>query len=151
MSYYNQNSYGNANSYNNNYHQQSPAAHHQEADFDDYYTQGNASTQWDNRSAKSSHTVHSNYSTQPINNKGVFEQQPPMPAPYQPSPVVDYPPTHRVQFPGNFGGPQRTYTQESAGFSSAREKLMKRRVRSPACAPPIISSKPFPTFVLICL
>lgn len=126
MSYYNQNSYGNANSYNNNYHQQSPAAQHQEADFDDYYTQGNASNQWDNRSAKSSHTVHSNYSTQPIN-KGGFENQPPMPAPYQPNPVVDYPPTHRVQFPGNFGGPQRTYTQESAGFSSAREKLMKRR------------------------
>lgn len=99
----------------------------QESDFDDYYTHNTPAAQWDSRSAKSSHTMHSNYSTTPMNKP--YEQQPPMPAPYQQSPVVDYPPTHRVQFPGNFGGPQRQYTGESAGFSTARDKLLKRRVR----------------------
>ena len=106
----------------------SPASqHHEEVDLDDYYGHNNASSQWDSRSAKSSHTMHSNYSTQPINKP--YEQQPPMPAPYQQNQIVDYPPTQRVQFPGGYGGPQRQYTQESAGFHSAREKLMKRRVR----------------------
>jgi hypothetical protein len=124
MSYYNnQNSYA-VNPYGQH---APPAPQHHEVDLDDYYGHNNASSQWDSRSAKSSHTMHSNYSTQPINKP--YEQQPPMPAPYQQNQTIDYPPTHRVQFPGGFGGPQRTYTQESAGFSSAREKLMKRRVR----------------------
>jgi chitin synthase len=125
MSYYsnNQNNYA-ANPYAQ--HAPPPPQQHEEVDLDDYYGQNNASSQWDSRSAKSSHTMHSNYSTQPINKP--YEQQPPMPAPYQQNQIVDYPPTHRVQFPGGFGGPQRTYT-ESSGFSSAREKLMKRRVR----------------------
>lgn len=124
MAYYNggQTNYGG--NYNNGYGQQTNGYYGQQQqqethEFDDYYTQNNASTQWDSRSAKSSHTVHSNYSSQPINKP--YEQPPPMP-------VVDYPPTHRVQFPGGFGGPQRQHTSDSAGFHSAREKLMRRRV-----------------------
>jgi hypothetical protein len=130
MSYYNngnQNNYGGG--YNGGYPhqpQQQSYAQQPESDFDDYYTHNNSSTQWDSRSTKSSHTAHSNYSTVPMNKP---YQQPPMPAPYQQPAVVDYPPTHRVQFPGNFGGPQRTYTGESGGFSTARDKLLKRRVR----------------------
>lgn len=130
MSYYNN---GNQNNYGGGYNaggygQQAPQQQQQESDFDDYYTHNNTSNQWDSRSAKSSHTMHSNYSTMPMNKP--YEEQPPMPAPYQqPNPVVDYPPTHRVQFPGGFGGPQRTHTGESGGFSTAREKLLKRRVR----------------------
>ncbi|KAG8801967.1 Chitin synthase, class 2 [Serendipita sp. 398] len=132
MSYYNNNSHGgnyggnyNAGYDQNQYGQQPP--HHQDAEYDDYYTQNNNSTQWDSRSTKSSHTAHSNYSNQPFNKP--YEQQPPMPAPYQPNPVIDYPPAPqtRVQFPGGFGGPQRMQTNDSAGFSSARDKLMKRR------------------------
>ncbi|PVF97979.1 hypothetical protein CPB86DRAFT_759334 [Serendipita vermifera] len=114
MAYYNNN--GNSNTYNGNYNNNnngySQNSYGQEADYDDYYTQNNASTQWDSRSAKSSHTMHSNYSTQPFT-----KEQPPMPAPYGSNPVVDYPPAQNP----------RSHTADTAGFSSAREKLMKRR------------------------
>lgn len=126
MSYYNNgnsNNYGGG--YNGGYGQQQPHPQQPEGDFDDYYTHNNTSNQWDSRSTKSSHTAHSNYSTVPINKP--YGQQPPMPAPYQQPAVVDYPPTHRVQFPGGFGAPQRTFTGESGGFSTARDKLLKRR------------------------
>jgi hypothetical protein len=134
MTYYNGNNNTHGGNYNNNNgYSQNSYGQHQEAEFDDYYSQNNASTQWDSRSAKSSHTMHSNYSSQPFT-----KEQPPMPAPYgsnpvvdyppTANPVVDYPPTHRVQFPGGFAGPQRSHTGDTAGFSSAREKLMKRRV-----------------------
>jgi hypothetical protein len=137
MSYYNN---GNSNNYAGGYNggygqqpQQQQQQHFQqpESDFDDYYTHNNASNQWDSRSTKSSHTAHSNYSTVPMNKP--YQQQPPMPAPYQQPAVVDYPPTHQVQFPGRFGGPPRTYTGESGGFSTARDKLLKRRVRRRHC------------------
>ena len=134
-------SYHNNNSYNAGYQQGGYAQnnynqpqHHQEPEYDDYYAQPNASAQWDSRSTKSSNTVHS-YASQ-HNTKQPYSEQPPMPTPYQANPVVDYPPTTRVQFPGGFGGPQRTMT-EASGFSSARDKLMKRRVSTDSRIDPL--------------
>jgi hypothetical protein len=90
-----------------------------EDDLDDDH---NETRQWDFSSIKSSHAI-TMPSMPPIDD--AYEQL----AIYQQNLIVDYLPTCTPQFPHGFRGHQRTYTQSSAGFSSVREKLMKRRVR----------------------
>jgi hypothetical protein len=85
---------------------------------DDYYNN------WDSRSAKSYNTQHSNYSTQYLNPQ--YTHAPPVPQlPYS-QPVVDYPPMQPPQ--PQYGGPYNRAASIASGYSSARDKLMKRRV-----------------------
>jgi len=103
----------------------SPASqHHEEVDLDNSCGHNNSSSQWDSRVAIPSFTIHSNHSMQSINEP--YEQQP---GPGQQIPIVDYSPTHTDQSSDSLGDTQRTYTQRSSRFSSAREKFMKLRVR----------------------
>jgi hypothetical protein len=104
-------------SYYNNQHLPPAPQQDEEVDLDDI----NASGEWESRSTISSRT---NYSIQHIEKP--YE---PQAVPYQQNQIVDSPWTHKVQFPDGSGDLQRTGTQESSGFSSAREKLLKRRVR----------------------
>jgi hypothetical protein len=106
--------------YNN---QNLPPAPQQDEEFD-LDDDINASGKWGSRSTKSSLTINSNYSIQHIEKP--YE---PQAAPYQQNQILDSPRTHKVRFPDGFGDLQRTDTQGSSGFSSAREKLLKRRVR----------------------
>jgi hypothetical protein len=108
-------------SHYNNQHLSPAPQQDEEFDLDD---DTNASGEWDSRSTKSSLTINSNYSTQHIEKP--YEQQA---APYQQNQIVDPPRTRKVRFPDGFRDLQRTDAQGSSGFSSAREKLLSRRVR----------------------
>jgi hypothetical protein len=83
---------------------------------------------WDSRSAKSYNTQHSGYSTQHLNPQ--YNNAPPVPQlPYaQPygQPVIDYPPMQQPQ--PRYGAPYDRAASIASGFTSARDKLMKRRV-----------------------
>jgi hypothetical protein len=91
---------------------------------------------WDGRSTKSYQTYHSQTHLDPYNNKQYEMSQIPSVPTLQYNPaggVVDYPPQQQYQTglggglrPG-MGGSQHSTT----GYSSAREKMMKRRVSPP--------------------
>lgn len=87
---------------------------------DDYYNNNN----WDSRSAKSYNTQHSAYSTQHLNPQ--YNNAPPVPQMPYAQQVIDYPPMQQPQV--RFGAPYDRAPSVASGFSSARDKLMKRRV-----------------------
>lgn len=104
-----------------------------------YYADAARSTDdhsdWDSRSTKSYQTYHSQTHLDPYSKQYEMSQIPAVPAlPYNPAPgVVDYPPQQPFQTglggglrPG-MGGSQYSNT----GYSTAREKMMRRRVRIP--------------------
>ena len=85
---------------------------------DDYYNNNN----WDSRSAKSYNTQHSNYSSQHLNPQ--YRNAPPVPQLTYAQP--DYPPMQPPQLP--YGGSYERAGSIASGYTSARDKLMKRRV-----------------------
>jgi hypothetical protein len=87
---------------------------------DGYYNNNN----WDSRSAKSYNTQHSNYSSQHLNPQ--YNNAPPVPQLHFAQPVVDYPPMQQPKQP--FGGAYDRAGSIASGYTSARDKLMKRRV-----------------------
>jgi hypothetical protein len=119
MSYYNNQTSCTTNPYGQ--HELLAPQHDKKVDLGDC---NNASSQYDSRSAESSHITNSNHSTPSIDKP--YEEQP---APYQQITIVEHPTTHKVQFNDGFRGSQRTDTRESARFSLAREKFLKQRVR----------------------
>ena len=94
-------------------------AYNQQFRNDDYYNNNN----WDSRSAKSYNTQHSSYSTQHLNS---YNNAPPVPQMPYVQPVIDYPPMQPPQ--PRYGDPYNRAASIASGFSSARDKLMKRRV-----------------------
>lgn len=96
-------------------------AYNQQFQNDDYYNNNN---NWDSRSAKSYNTQHSGYSTQHLNPP--YNNAPPVPQLPYAQPVIDYPPMQQPQV--RFGAAYDRAGSIASGFSSARDKLMKRRV-----------------------
>ena len=98
---------------------------------DDYYNNNN----WDSRSAKSYNTQQSNYSSQHLNAQ--YHNAPPVPQLPYAQPAIDYPPMQLPQAP--YGAPYDRVGSIASGYTSARDKLMKRRVSTrlylPASAP----------------
>ena len=90
---------------------------------DDYYNNNN-NNNWDARSTKSYNTQHSTYSTQHLNPQ--YNNAPPVPQMPYAQPVVDYPPVQQLQRP--YGGAYDRAGSIASGYTSARDKLMKRRV-----------------------
>ena len=103
-----------------------------------YYSNAARSTDdhsdWDGRSTKSYQTYHSQSHLDPYSKQYEMSQVPAVPSlPYNPAPgIVDYPPQQQYQTglggglrPG-MGGSQYS----STGYSTAREKMMRRRVRN---------------------
>lgn len=92
-----------------------PAQHGYNSDYD-------AQSGWDNKSTKSFNTYHSDYAGSQAHLNPQYEMSevaPPLPSmPYGSQP--NYPPSHQLRPP-----PLRE--QSSGAWSSAREKLMKRR------------------------
>jgi hypothetical protein len=86
---------------------------------DDHYNNNNNNNNWDTRSAKSYNTQHSNYSAQHLNPQ--YNNAPPVPQLHYAQPAIDYPP---MQQPGMFNRDPSIPT----GYTSARDKLMNRRV-----------------------
>lgn len=86
---------------------------------DEYYNNN-----WDSRSAKSYNTQHSNYSTQHL--APHYNNAPPVPQLPYAQPMIDYPPMQQPQL--RFGDQYNRAASIASGFSSARDKLMKRRV-----------------------
>ena len=122
--------------------------HQQQFQNDEYYNNNN----WDSRSAKSFTTQHSNYSTQHL--APHYNNAPPVPQLPYAQPMIDYPPMQQQQ--PRFGDPYNRAASIASGFSSARDKLMKRRVsavcrvqlsasisgETPPCLPPPGSISP---------
>src|SRR5258706_14817508 len=99
-------------------------AYNQQFRNDDYYNNNNNNNNnWDSRSAKSYNTQHSSYSTQHLNS---YNNAPPVPQMHYAQPVLDYPPMQAPQ--PRFGDPYNRAASIASGFSSARDKLMKRPV-----------------------
>ncbi|KAG8939196.1 Chitin synthase, class 2, partial [Tulasnella sp. 419] len=117
MAYYNNNNYGAGSPQYTNYNHQNP--------FD-----GGHAQDWDNRSAKSYNSYHSqahptNHSQYEMSQVSLVPSRPPLP--YQPQGAPDYPPPSPQMVPprGAYSYPDRPGTD--AGYSMARERMMRRR------------------------